>query len=302
MEKVRDQNGYGYAAKMCKKSLVSLGHEVAWREPTADVEINFIQPQHWHWTGPYRIAYLPWESTEFHEGWIDDLNECDEVWTPSPVIAQWMMDAGVTKEPKVYLHGVEAAWSPIRRAHEGTLELLHHGAEALRKGGNETIRACMATLWEKDARLTMKMTLRNFRVHDTDHMRIMKERIPLEDLIALYHASDLMVYPSWGEGFGLVALQAAATGMPAIVTRGWAPYEDLLDPDLLIDSTLVPSPWPHHHPGKMFQPDEEHLKELLLSAFDNYEAHADKAYKNALTIHHEYNWNRLTEKAFSHLV
>lgn len=301
-EKVKDQNGYGYAAKMCKESLVSLGHTVTWRDPTADIEINFIQPQHWHWTGPYRIAYLPWESTKLHDGWVKDLNSCDEVWTPSPVIAQWMEEEGVKKSVRVYQHGVEPIWSPLKREPNGTLELLHHGAEALRKGGNETIKAFMKTLWEEDARLTMKMFLRNFQVHDTKHIRIIRDKLPLEDLVALYHECKLMVYPSWGEGFGLAPIQAAATGMPAIVTKGWAPYEHLLDPDLLIESKLVDSPWPHHHPGQMLQPDHEHLCEILKLAHRDYEYHANRAYKNAYTIHHEYNWKSLTEKAFSHLL
>src|SRR5690242_19902434 len=100
--RVQDNNGYGYAAKMCRESLRALGHTVKWRDKNADVEINFIQPEQWHWTGPYRIGYVPWESTKFRDGWIDDFNSVDEMWTPSPIIAEFMVNEGVKVPVRVY--------------------------------------------------------------------------------------------------------------------------------------------------------------------------------------------------------
>lgn len=299
---VRDNNGYGYAAKMCKSSLNELGHSVDWRDSTADVEINFIQPEHWHWTGPYRIAYLPWESTLLKDGWVKSLNEVDEVWTPSPVIAQWFVDAGVTKDVKVYEHGVEGLWEPRLRTSEGRFRVLHHGAEALRKGGNETIRAFTTSLWEEDATLVLKMILDRFNIHDTKHIQILKTKVDIKELVEIYHGVDMFCYPSWGEGFGLTPLQAMATGMPTLVTTGWAPYERFLPESSLIKSELVDSPWPHHHPGKMFKPDEDDLADKLLWQFQNRESEAKRAFELAPLVHKEYNWKNLTEKAFSHLV
>ena len=299
---VKSTNGYGYAAKMCKDSLAELGHSVSWRDHTADVEINFIQPQHWHWTGPYRIAYLPWESTGLPDGWVQSLNEVDEVWTPSPVIAQWFVDAGVTKDVKVYEHGVESVWAPFQRPKRPRWRLLHHGAEALRKGGNESIRAFMKTLWEEDATLVMKMVLDQFNLHDTEHLEVLRETVSLDELVAIYHGVDAFVYPSWGEGFGLTPLQAMATGMPAIVTDGWAPYERFIPEHSRIKSELVTSPWQIHHPGKMFKPDEDDLQDKLRFHYENRERLATEALAQAPRIHEEYNWKRLTEQAFAHLV
>lgn len=301
---VRDNNGYGYAAKMCKDSLVELGHEVSWRDPSADVEINFIQPEHWHWTGPYRIAYLPWESTGFRDGWVDSLNECDEVWTPSPVIAQWMVDAGVKKAPHIYQHGVEPVWSPKLRVVEPgqRWRVLHHGAEALRKGGNDAIKAFLATLNDEPATLVLKMLMNQWAVHDTDHIHLLGKKVPLDELIEIYHGVHAMVYPSYGEGFGLAPLQALATGMPALITRGWAPYEYLLPDELLIDSHLIESPWQGHHPGKVFQPHQDDLQDKLKSMYENQQKLAEWAFENAPVVHKDYNWKDLTEKAFAHLV
>lgn len=303
-EKVKDKNGFGYAAKMCKESLETLGHEWQWRWPEADVEINFIQPQHWHWTGvDYRIGYVPWESTEFPEFWIKEFNEVDEMWTPSHVVADWMRAEGVRKPIYVYEHGVDDIWRGTKRERpsQGRLQILHHGAEALRKGGNEAIQAMMHTLWDKDAQLVMKMILQNFNLHDTDHLRVLKTIVPIEELVKIYQDCHMMLYPSWGEGFGLVPIQAMATGMPVLITKGWAPYERFLSDDNLISSELTVSPWQVQHPGKMFRPDQEDMEAKLLNMYENYERYAEQAWEIAPKVIAEYNWIDLTRAAFSHL-
>lgn len=299
---VKDSNGYGYAAKMCKQSLVELGHEVGWRDSTADVEINFIQPENWHWSGvDYRIAYLPWESTELQDGWVDALNEVDEVWTPSPKIAEWFVDAGVTKDVKIYEHGVESLWRPSLRDSSSRFRVLHHGAEALRKGGNEIIHSFLGSLKNENATLVLKMNLQQFAVHDTETIQIIKNKVSIEELVDIYHGCHLFGYPSWGEGFGLTPLQAMATGMPVLVTDGWAPYSRFIPETGLIKSTLVESPWQGHHPGKMFQPDKDDLMDKLKWSFDNREAEAQRAFDLAPQVHSEYNWLELTRQAFAHL-
>lgn len=302
---VADTNGYGYAARMCKESLRTLGHEVNWRDDTADVEINFIQPEKWHWSGvDYRIGYLPWESTKLHEGWVDQINnECDEIWTPSPVIAQWMVEDGVKLEPKVYEHGVDACWTPVKRSSEGDFRILHHGADALRKNSQDTINALFEVFSSDEAvELWLKAQLDFNSFHDNARIKIRNGKIPLDDLIALYHESHLLAYPSWGEGFGLAPLQAMATGMPVLVTRGWAPYQDFIPEYSLIDSTLEDSPWPPYHPGKMFKPDYDDFKDKLRWHYENRERALSDAEGIIDALVDKYNWLDLTEKAFAHLV
>jgi glycosyltransferase-like protein len=50
-----------------------------------------------------------------------------------------------------------------------------------------------------------------------------------DDLTALYRRSDVFLFPSEQEGFGLSVLEAMAAGVPAIVPRG-APFDEYADP------------------------------------------------------------------------
>lgn len=300
--RVADNNGYGYAAKMCREALRALGHTVKWRDKSADVEINFIQPEQWHWTGPYRIGYVPWESTKFRDGWVEAFNSVDEMWTPSPVIADYMVAAGVTVPVRVYEHGVESLWSPKQRTVDGQFNIFHHGAEALRKGGNETIRAFFEKFnAEEPVTLNMKMLLSDFILPPSQRIAVHTGKVPIADLVALYHKMHFMAYPSWGEGFGLTPIQAMATGMPVLITKGWAPYEGLLAEHNLIESTMVDSPWPRIHPGQVWKPNQDDFMDKMRWHYDNREIAAEEAQVLSKRVHKEYDWVDLTRNAFEHL-
>jgi glycosyltransferase involved in cell wall biosynthesis len=59
--------------------------------------------------------------------------------------------------------------------------------------------------------------------------------VPDEDLVALYNAADLFVYPSIFEGFGLPPLEAMACGTPVITSNTSALPETVGDAALMVD-------------------------------------------------------------------
>jgi hypothetical protein len=88
--------------------------------------------------------------------------------------------------------------------------------------------------------------------------------------------------------------------MPTICTSGWAHYENYLGP-LKIKSTLVDSPWPFPHEGKVFEPDLFDLSKQMVEVANNFKAYAGYYYAQSTKIHNDYNWDQLTNKSFSHI-
>lgn len=301
---IEDSNGYGYATVNMINSLCRLGHEVNPNDKSADVEIWFDQPHHWKWSkGVYRIGYHPWESTQLKKGWVEKMNECDEIWTPSPIIADWYRKySGVTAPVFVYEHGVDPIWEPRPRPVSEPFTFLHVGAEASRKGGTETMKAFRLAFYNnRNVELNLKIISQGWKIGKINRINIINRKMDLQELIGLYHNNHAYVYPSYGEGFGLTPLQAMATGMPTITVPGWAPYAKFLNPNLQVGSKFIGSPWPTLHPGNMLRPNMDDLVEAMRYTYANYEAVEADAQGRVKEIMAYYDWDRLTAEAFNNL-
>ena len=301
-------NGYGVAGYGMLVALKELGHEVPFRSTTAPVEIAFCQPEWVTWSNPdaYHIQYTPWESTGLPEGWLDHFNNnCDEIWTPSPLIAQWYRAAGVVKPVKVFQHGIDHVWSPRPEPVETSmLTFLHHGEPAPRKGGQMTVDAFTELFGgSPDHLLVVKAAGRaGIDTGGVKNIKVITREMTQAELINLYQSVNAVVYPSYGEGFGLIPLQAMAAGVPTICTEAWAPYSEFLIPELRLGSKLIDSPWPHIHPGMMLEPSYDDLITSMLSLEREETKHTSAARANSIDIHRSYDWKRLTEQAFEHIV
>lgn len=312
---LKSKNGYGYATKNIVESLNKLGHQTPFQSPKAPVQLNFSQPEFYKLhKNQYQISYTPWESTVIPEIWHQNLKYCDEIWTTSDWCANVFEDNGY-KNVKVFPHGIDPIWQPRKRAlREGRpLRFLHLGEPAPRKAGQMVVDAFTYLFGNnKDYHLTIKAhnhnTTRIFNNYIDrqivglpneifNNITINTEILNDEDLLKLYYNHDVLIYPSYGEGFGFIPLQALASGMPTICVGGWAHYKKYLGP-LELKSELIDSPWPFPHSGKVFEPSYQHLLETMRDVAHNFKAYAGYYYSQSTKIHEEYDWLQLTNKAF----
>ena len=305
--------GFGAAGFRVVTSLQKLGHDVPFDDPTAPVQISFNHPHAYKFhKGQYRIGYTPWESTELPKEWIKMMNECDEVWATSSWTAD-VFDLNGVNNVHVYDHGLDERWQPAHRQIGDTIKFLHVGEPALRKGGQMAIDAFLHLFEGRDdVHLTVKAYGQNylrswqggvFSKPKYDNITIIDENMFFSELQQLYYDHDVLIYPSYGEGFGLLPLQALGTGMPVISTDAWAPYQKYLGP-LALDGRWDRSLWPIH-PGEVYYPNFENLLSIMSRLGNNrdyvQEMH-DHYFSQAEKVHYEYDWLRKTEEAFSHVV
>jgi len=313
---MKTNNGYGHAGTKIIDSLKNLGHKVGFQYAKAPVQLNFSQPSYFKLhRNQYQISYTPWESTIVPEKWREKLELIDEIWTTSDWCANVFEDNGYSNV-RVFPHGIDSIWTPRRRRDDGLIKFLHVGEPAPRKAGQMVVNA-FTKLFGNDPKYSL--TLKVFKTNTTriynnyidnniiglpndlyNNIYIINKDMTTEELVKLYHEHDVLIYPSYGEGFGFIPFQALATGMPTISTYDWAHYKNYIGP-LKLNSELIDSPWPFPHEGKVYEPKYQHLLELMRDVSFNFNAYSGYYYNQSTKIHEEYNWNRLTNNAFDHI-
>ena len=238
--------GFGYAGQNIVKSLQQLGHKVDFANPKAQLQLNFTQPHQYKMPRTqYQIGYTPWESTKIRPEWRERMNLCNEIWATSDWVADVYKNNGVEVPIYVYQHGIEKIWEPYKRIkkEDEPLKFLHVGEPSPRKEGQMVVDTFIKLFGNNpEYQLTMKVheshTLRiynkrgEFVTPETEYknIKIIKEELDITNLVNLYHRNHILVYPTWGEGFGFIPLQGLATGMPVISTYDWSPYKQYLGP------------------------------------------------------------------------
>lgn len=143
----------------------------------------------------------------------------DLVLAPSSFVEKTVKEFHPEKRVARAPYGVDTQfWSPAARA-AGPLTFIYAGQISLRKGSPDLLIA-----WEQaqipDARLLLvgSWHLSERKKRELPSGVIWRAPIAREELREAYRASDVFVFPSYFEGFGLVLLEAMACGLPAIAS------------------------------------------------------------------------------------
>lgn len=291
--------GHGHVTLKLMSNLAKTKHSLVIDRP-AEYELTFSHPTYYKFNNPnaYKIGYTAWESTEIPKEWSDGLSQIDELWVPNTFTKE-VMSKYFDKDIYVFPHGVDDMFAPKKREHNGITKFLHIGHPAFRKGMDLALDAFLDLYKDNpEYHLTIK-TYGDYAVPEVDatNVTFINKTVPYSEVVDILHDHHILLYPSWGEGFGLIPLQALATGMPVIMTEGWADYQHYAG-DLLIDSRLSYSPWQTVHPGKMFKPSYESLKNRMVYASRNVQSLLDEYFKDASLVHKEYSWETLISDWF----
>lgn len=290
--------GYGHATLKMIWNIGKTKHSVLINR-AAPTEITFAHPRDYVFFNPdaYKIGYTAWESTEIKEGWQEHLDVVDELWVPNNFCKD-VFSKYTDKEIYVFPHGIDSVFSPIKREVQDKVKFLHVGYPAVRKNLEDTVETFLSLYaGRKDVELTIKAYNGNTFEINEPNINFISSNLSYEKFVKLMGEHHALLYPSWGEGFGLIPLQALATGMPAIITDGWCDYKNHC-PELVISSELVDSPWQDLHPGKMFRPDLNDFSKLMLHTEKNIDSILNTQYLRAPEVHKEYSWERVVKEHF----
>jgi glycosyltransferase involved in cell wall biosynthesis len=310
------QLGYGQASYNIHQSFKHLNVDVEINAAKADIEISFDHPNghEFHDPDSYKIIYCAWESTDLLPQWKKNLSRADEIWATSDWVADVWKNLFPDKKIFTYKHGINPEWKPVlRKTSHKPFTFLHVGEPFSRKDG-QLVTDTFIELFgnDTDYRLILKSNgMNTIKVKDPkygflsspdacyENIISINDVLSNEHMVALHSESDVFVYPSWGEGWGLQPIQALSTGMPVISTDGWADYYEYIT--WRVDSRYVNSPWQDIHPGMMMKPEKESLKMQMQKSVEEYDSILQQTFRNAFDIHRDYDWIEVTKPAVARL-
>jgi glycosyltransferase involved in cell wall biosynthesis len=153
---------------------------------------------------------------------IQEYEEADAIAVPSAFVARTLIEQGVPAEKLRHVHlGFDPARFYPAPKPDSVFRVLFAGLITLRKGIPYLLEA-FKRLQLPDAKLVLvggKAPDSHVFLPPYESSYRHVPFVPQEDLPALYHSGSVFVLPSLEEGFGMVAYEAAACGLPVIVTE-----------------------------------------------------------------------------------
>jgi len=267
-----------------------------------------------HYKGQYRIHMSQHESTMVvpHKA-SAYIKDCEEVWTANPWGAQAMINSGVPENKiHVYEHGVDPSlYSNLLRGSKDKIRFLHIDSGSPRKR-SDLVEKAFSSIYQKyknNIELTLKYThfpssgknwfdkevLQTQGKWVSPGIRHIEETLTNQEMKELINFHDVLVYPSEGEGFGMIPLEALATGMPVISTHEWCSYSDYLI-DSAIESEIKESEisWGYPKVGKAVIAKFDSIVYQMENAIENIGEISKKYYNQAPKILKDYSWQNKT--------
>jgi len=295
--------------------------------PYAQVQMFYMEPE-WHHpkTGQnfrdanfkkhfdhqYKINGTYLEATRVWDWWIPTMKTFDEIWVGNQLSVDAIRNSGIDTPTYVFELGIDDMWKPFKRGQRDKIRFLHVDSDSPRKRV-DLVEKAFLQLFEgrDDVELTLKYhgasnnsgysVMNLFDRREGDNINRIYKTLTQEEMVDLYYQHDVLVYPSEGEGFGLIPLQALATGMPTISTGRWCSYEKYLGSNI-IESTLGKTKHTGYHTGDVILPDFDSLVELMKNVYDNIDSQCDFYYKQAPKVIKEYDWQKQCDKMLNGLI
>lgn len=279
-----------------------------------------------NYDGP-KIAYNVWESTLQPEGAFNAMLKFDQIWVPSKWQAECTIKQGADPEKvKVVPEGVDTTTffpeSPEATLDyvDGRFKFIHFGRWDYRKSTKELIETFLKT-FDPSEPVDFILSIDNRWGDRIDGFKTTEERLEYwgltderlkikhfpsrEDYVKYLKNGNVFVSCARGEGWNLPLIEAMACGTPSIYSNCSGQLEFAEGKGLPVrileerpttyadDDKWTMAITTDVIPGNYYEPDFNHLSQVMRDAYDNYKSHKERALEEAKLIHKEFNWDHV---------
>lgn len=307
--------GYTNAAVSMITALQQKETAVFFNNPDIPFHINFCQPYYYQLNNAYNIGYTPWESTKIPSGWNYNMSVCNEIWTTSNFVKDVYINNGIKNDIYVIPHGISPDYKIIERELTDKFNFLHIGGDSKRKNAQLVVDAFLELFdGDDDYRLILKYNKFCFAECYIDGRLVSADQHPQivgipdilsnDEIIKLYSKAHCLVYPTSGEGFGMIPFEAMATGLPTIVTNltGCADFAHYGIP---LSAEYGEATFNSHaysvDTGDWAIPDFDELLTHMQNVANEYDLFKKAAHNSARIIHQNHSWDSVADMILARL-
>ncbi len=252
-----------------------------------------------------RVAITMFESTKLPVGWVDILNTMDAVIVPGWFCRDVFRLNGVTAPLHVVPLGIGETYRFAEREPDRPLTFLAFLDRGGRKGGIVAQQAFARAFGDNERyKLILKgRTPREGRTFTLTNpsIEVIQRDMDEQELYQLYLDADVMINPNYGEGFGLLPREFAATGGIALATNWGGTADDLNQWGWPLPYTLTRPEWhggalAGQDLGEWAKPDVDKIVAKLKEVAANVDGYRAIAKLRAESVAAMYNWRRFAEQ------
>lgn len=270
--------------------------------------INNSLPDQYVYDADYVIGFTYWETDTIPSRWIPKMERCDELWTTSEWVADVFRKQFPDKIVKAFKLGLDTSIFNIQEEapHDHPFYFMHVGSPSTRKNTQTAVDAFRKVFAQKkqykmiiksigppDARDIVNgmkfgslYNLSNFKIIDFD--------MTIEELNLLYEQAHCLVYPTSGEGWGMIPFQAIGKGIPTICTNATS-CEEFAEMSVPLDySWTSDTTYGIYNGGSWALPDFDDLCDKMDYVANNYTEIKNKTLESARIIHEQYSWDAVS--------
>ena len=279
-----------------------------------DILVNNRLPVDYSFCRGYNIGFSYWETNRLPDEWIPNMNRMDEIWTTSEWAKQVFIDSGVTVPVFAFTLGVHPEFKPERRILKAKpFTFMSIGSPSTRKNsqltvdaflklfeGRDDVRLLYKSMDSPDARIKRGNEI--FPIAGHPQIDVIETDLSVKDLSDLYDSIDCLVYPTSGEGWGMLPFQSIAKGIPTICTNATACTE------YAEWSVPLTYKWGSNNisgiyfdSGEWAEPNFDDLCDKMLYVYNNYDEISEFTYNNAVSNYNKITWDAAVEGYYNRL-